>query len=55
MQTMQRSKKTKPAHQREKKAVAFLKELFNHAGSQEINVRDRLLAFGNTYQSSALN
>jgi hypothetical protein len=55
MQTMQRNKKTKASQHREKKAVAFLKELFTRAGGPEVNVRDRLLAFGNTYRSGALN
>lgn len=55
MQTTQRSKKVKAAPQLEKKAVAFLKGLFSHAGSESVNVRDRLLEFGNSYQSGALN
>lgn len=55
MQTTQRGKKCKAVPQREKKAVAFLKELFDQAGSYDVNVRARLLEFGNSYQRESLN
>jgi hypothetical protein len=53
MQNTQRPKKTRAP--RDKKAVAFLKEVFTQAGAFDVNVRARLLEFGNTYQSSRLN